>query len=112
MPRCPGGRAGTGLGARPRHAFLQVFLPLSLPGVFAGCALVFLMAVGFYITPALLGGPGQITIATLIEMMVSDLLNWGFGATLAVVLLTVVGALFIVFSSLMGLDRLTGSRAV
>jgi putative spermidine/putrescine transport system permease protein len=104
--------AARSLGAPPRHAFLQVFLPLSLPGVTAGCALVFLMAVGFYITPALLGGPGQITIATLIEMMVSDLLNWGFGATLSVVLLTVVGTLFVVFSSLMGLERLTGNRAV
>ncbi|MCI0429956.1 MAG: ABC transporter permease, partial [Rhodospirillales bacterium] len=105
-------RAARSLGARPHSAFLQIFLPLSVPGVTAGCALVFLMAVGFYITPALLGGPGQITIATLIEMMVSDLLNWGFGATLAVVLLTVVGALFVVFSSLMGLDRLTGDRTL
>jgi ABC-type spermidine/putrescine transport system permease subunit I len=101
-------RAARSLGAPAHQAFLRVFLPLSVPGITAGCALVFLTAVGFYITPALLGGPGQITIATLIEMMVSDLLNWGFGATLGVVLLTVVGALFIVFSSLMGLDRLTG----
>ena len=71
--------------------------------------LVFLLAVGFYITPALLGGPGEITLATLIEMMISDLLNWGFGATLSVLLLAVVGILFVLFSSLMGLDRLTGA---
>lgn len=103
-------RAARSLGAPGHQAFLRVFLPLSVPGISAGCALVFLTAVGFYITPALLGGPGQITIATLIEMMVSDLLNWGFGATLGVVLLTVVGALFIVFSSLMGLERLTGGN--
>ena len=101
--------AARSLGAPPYKAFLRVFLPLSLPGVTAGCVLVFLLAVGFYITPALLGGPGEITLATLIEMMISDLLNWGFGAALSVVLLVVVGALFVIFSSLMGLNRLTGT---
>jgi len=102
-------RAARSLGATPGRAFLRIFLPLSLPGVTAGCVLVFLLAVGFYITPALLGGPGEITLATLIEMMISDLLNWGFGATLSVLLLAVVGILFVLFSSLMGLDRLTGA---
>ena len=102
-------RAARSLGATPGRAFLRIFLPLSLPGVTAGCVLVFLLAVGFYITPALLGGPGEITLATLIEMMISDLLNWGFGATLSVLLLVVVGILFVLFSSLMGLDRLTGA---
>jgi ABC-type spermidine/putrescine transport system permease subunit I len=101
--------AARSLGAPPYKVFLRVFLPLSLPGVTAGCVLVFLLAVGFYITPALLGGPGEITLATLIEMMINDLLNWGFGATLSVVLLLVVGVLFVIFSSLMGLDRLTGT---
>ena len=101
--------AARSLGAPPYKVFLRIFLPLSLPGVTAGCVLVFLLAVGFYITPALLGGPGQITLATLIEMMISDLLNWGFGATLSVVLLVVVGVLFVAFSSLMGLGRLTGT---
>jgi len=100
--------AARSLGASPRRAFLEVFLPLSLPGVTAGCVLVFLMAVGFYITPALLGGPGEITIATLIELMVRDLLDWNFGATLGVFLLTIVGVLFVLFTALMGLDRLTG----
>ena len=63
----------------------------SLPGVSAGCVLVFLLAVGFYITPALLGGEGQVTFATLIELVVRDLLDWNFGASLGVFLLTVVG---------------------
>jgi len=70
--------------------------------------LVFLLAVGFYITPALLGGEGQVTFATLIELVVRDLLDWNFGASLGVFLLTVVGALFVLFSTLLGLDRLTG----
>ncbi len=100
--------AARSLGASPRQAFLRVFLPLSLPGVSAGCVLVFLLAVGFYITPALLGGEGQVTFATLIELVVRDLLDWNFGASLGVFLLTVVGALFVVGSTLLGLDRLTG----
>ena len=74
--------------------------------------LVFLLAVGFYITPALLGGEGQVTFTTLIELVVRDLLDWNFGASLGVFLLTIVGTLFILFSMLFGLERLTGdSRA-
>ena len=104
--------AARSLGASPRQAFLRIFLPLSLPGVSAGCVLVFLLAVGFYITPALLGGEGQVTFTTLIELVVRDLLDWNFGASLGVFLLTVVGTLFVLFSTLLGLERLTGdSRA-
>jgi len=83
-----------------------VFFPLSLPGVHAGCLLVFLSAVGYYITPALLGGPRQITIAMLIDLVVNDLLNWGFGATLAILLLTTVVVLLVVVSSALGLGRM------
>jgi ABC-type spermidine/putrescine transport system permease subunit I len=100
--------AARSLGASPRQAFLRIFLPLSLSGVSAGCVLVFLLAVGFYITPALLGGEGQVTFATLIELVVRDLLDWNFGASLGGFLLTVVGTLFVLFSTLFGLDRLTG----
>lgn len=101
-------RASRSLGASPWRSFRHIFMPLSLPGVAAGCVLVFLMAVGFYITPALLGGPQQITLATLIEMMISDLLNWGFGATLSMLLVGAVGAVFVLFSAALGLERLTG----
>jgi putative spermidine/putrescine transport system permease protein len=103
--------AARSLGASPRQAFLRIFLPLTLPGVTAGCVLVFLMAVGFYITPALLGGEGQVTFATLIELVVRDLLDWHFGASLGVFLLAVVGALFGLFTTLLGPDRLTGHSA-
>jgi ABC-type spermidine/putrescine transport system permease subunit I len=99
-------RAARSLGARPVQVFLRVFLPLSLPGINAGCLLVFLSAVGFYITPALLGGPGQITVAMLIDLVVNDLLNWGFGATLAILLLTAVALLLAVVASAVGLDRM------
>lgn len=101
-------RVARSLGATPARAFLHVFLPLSLPGVAAGCVLVFLLAIGFYITPALLGGPGEITLATMIDMMINTLLNWGFAATLGILLLVVVGFIFVAFSSLMGLARIAG----
>jgi len=101
-------RVARSLGARPRRAFRFVFLPLSLPGVAAGCVLVFLLAVGFYVTPALLGGPGQITLATMIDMEVNTFLNWGFAASLGVLLLVVIGGIFAAFSALLGPGRLSG----
>lgn len=102
-------RIARSLGATPSRAFLHVFLPLSLPGVAAGCVLVFLLAIGFYVTPALLGGPGEITLATLIDMMINTLLNWGLAATLGMLLVAVVAGIFVAFSSLMGLNRMIGA---
>jgi ABC-type spermidine/putrescine transport system permease subunit I len=102
-------RIARSLGATPSRAFLHVFLPLSLPGVAAGCVLVFLLAIGFYVTPALLGGPGEITLATLIDMMINTLLNWGLAATLGMLLVVVVAAIFLAFSGLMGLNRMIGA---
>jgi ABC-type spermidine/putrescine transport system permease subunit I len=104
-------RVARSLGAPPRKVFLHVFLPLSLPGVAAGSSLVFLLAVGFYVTPALLGGPGQTTFATMIDMMISTFLNFGFAATLGVLLLVVVAAIFVLVSALMGVHRIVGGGA-
>jgi ABC-type spermidine/putrescine transport system permease subunit I len=101
-------RAARSLGARPWQAFFHVFLPLSLPGIGAGGALVFLSSIGFFVTPALLGGPKQITIAMLIDLMINDLLNWGFGAALALMLLVVVTVLFMIFQRALRLDRVWG----
>jgi ABC-type spermidine/putrescine transport system permease subunit I len=101
-------RAARSLGASPARAFLSVTLPLSLPGIGAGCLLVFLSAVGFYVTPALLGGRGQITVAMLIDLLVNDLLNWGLGAALSVVLLVVVAGLFVLYAFTARDDRAFG----
>jgi putative spermidine/putrescine transport system permease protein len=101
-------RVARSLGAPPRKVFWHVFLPLSMPGVAAGCILVFLLAVGFYVTPALLGGPGQITLATMIDMMITTFLNFGFAATLGIVLLLVVAGIFAAVSGLLGVNRLVG----
>jgi ABC-type spermidine/putrescine transport system permease subunit I len=79
-------RAASGLGATPFRTFRQVILPLSMPGVAAGVLLVFVLALGFYITPAMVGGPREITLSMLIAQQV-DQLNWGYAATLSAVLL-------------------------
>ncbi len=101
-------RAARSLGARPARAFWHITLPLSLPGLFAGMTLVFMSAIGFYITPALLGGPSDLTIASLIEMVVRDLLDWPFGAILSLTLLACVGVVFAVGAVVAGAGRLTG----
>jgi ABC-type spermidine/putrescine transport system permease subunit I len=90
-------RAASGLGAPPWRTFLQVTLPLSMPGVLAGVLLVFVLALGFYITPAMVGGPREITISMLIAQQV-DQLNWAYAATLSAVLLAtalaIIGACY------------------
>jgi putative spermidine/putrescine transport system permease protein len=89
--------ASDGLGASPLATFLRVYLPLSLPGVGAAAALVFLLALGFFITPALLGGIGSMTLAMLIEQIVNERLAWPLAAAasfllLAATLLLLAGA--------------------
>jgi len=77
------------LGASPFTAFRKIFLPLSLPGVLAGSTLVFMMSLGFFITPALLGGPRRMMAAVLIEQQANRLLDWGLASALATVLLAI-----------------------
>ena len=99
--------AAQSLGASPRKALVSVFLPLALPGIASGALLVFLIAIGFYITPALLGGPKQVMISNLVEVQVMELLNWGFGSALAFVLLAATVVLMVLFDRFLGLERLT-----
>jgi putative spermidine/putrescine transport system permease protein len=98
-------RAAEGLGARPLAVFRQVLLPLSLPGISAGCILVFTLAIGFYITPALVGGPGDLMISILIGNQV-NILDWSQAAAMAVVLLAVVLAIFAGFTRVMGIEKI------
>ncbi|MDQ0471295.1 ABC transporter permease [Labrys wisconsinensis] len=94
-------QAARSLGARPSLAFLQVYLPLSLPGVFAGAIIVFILSLGFYITPALLGGPRSTMLSTLVQTQVLSLLNWGRGGAMGVVLLVATFALLALAGPLM-----------
>jgi putative spermidine/putrescine transport system permease protein len=86
--------AAASLGAPPVKNFLRVYLPLSWPGIVNGTVLVFVMGLGYFITPALLGGPGDTMIAQLIETEVANLGRWGVAGALAVVLLFGVAVTF------------------
>ena len=79
--------ASSSLGARPIVSFLRVWVPLTLPGVGAGCLMVFISSLGFYVTPALLGSPDNALISQQIYAQVSSLLQWGKGGAMGVVLL-------------------------
>lgn len=83
--------AAATLGAPPIRNFLRVYLPLSLPGVLTGAMLVFIIALGYYITPALLGGAGDMMIAQMIERQIGTFGNWGLAGALATVLLAGTG---------------------
>ena len=96
-------QAAEGLGAPRWRIFLRITLPLSMPGVIAGCALVFTISLGFFITPALLGGGQVMMIAQLIEEQVRQFLDWPFAAALSTVLLGVT------LLAYWGLMRLSGN---
>ena len=89
--------AAANLGASPLRAFFHVFLPLSLPGIAAGGLMVFIISLGFYVTPALLGGPKDILLAQVIEFQISETLNWGFAAALSLILLVVTFFLYLLY---------------
>jgi putative spermidine/putrescine transport system permease protein len=97
-------RAAEGLGATPLGVFRQVVLPLSLPGVWAGSLLVFILALGFFITPALVGGPRDIMIAVLVQQQV-ELFNWPFASALAVLLLAAALFVFAGFAKGLGIEQ-------
>jgi putative spermidine/putrescine transport system permease protein len=80
-------QAAATLGARPMRNFLRIYLPLSREGVLTGSALVFIISLGYYITPALLGGPQDAMIAQLILGQIENFGNWGVAGALSVVLL-------------------------
>jgi mannopine transport system permease protein len=98
-------RAAANLGANRLQTFLRIILPLSLPGVFAGGLLCFVLALGFYITPALLGGPGSLLMATLIGQQTTVLLDWPFAAALSTVLLAVTLTIVFLFRKALSFNK-------
>ena len=94
-------QAARSLGAKPWKAFLQIYVPLSLPGVYAGAIIVFILSLGFYITPALLGGPRSTMLSSLVQNQVLSLLNWGRGGAMGVVLLVATFVLLAIAAPLM-----------
>ena len=103
------GRAAANLGASPFAAFIRVFVPLSLPGVLAGCLLVFVLALGFYITPALLGGLRDQMISQLIVQQIQQRLDWGFGTAMSVLLVGITLVILFIASRAIRLQDVFGS---
>lgn len=104
-------RASYNLGASQFQTFRRVFLPLSLPGVAGGSILVFIMSLGYYITPALLGGPRDMVFAMLIARQVEYSLNWSFASSLATLLLVITLAGFVICNRLLSLQKIFEARA-
>src|SRR5262249_47236699 len=103
-------KAAANLGARPMAAFLRVFLPLSMPGVLAGSLLVFVLALGFYIAPALLGGRKATMISQFIATAVQrGNLDWGLGSAMAVILMALTLAILFVASRFVRVQDVFGS---
>lgn len=100
-------QAAESLGARPTIAFLRVFVPLSMPGIAAGSLTVFITALGFYVTPSLLGSPDRALISQQIYTQVNGLLQWGKGGAMGVVLLLVT---LVIIGVGVALIRLGNSR--
>jgi len=99
-------RAALNLGASPLHAFYKVYMPNSIPGVSAGCMLVFILAIGYYITPELVGGKDGQMIGNWIAYHLKTTLNWGLCAALGAILLGVLTVLYWVYNKLVGIENI------
>ena len=99
-------RAARSLGASPFTAFVKVYMPNTVAGVGAGSILVFIIAIGYYITPALVGGTSGTLISNFIAHHMQVSLNWGLAAALGALLLAVVLALYVLYDKLVGIDNM------
>ena len=99
--------AAASLGATPAQAFRRVYWPQTLPGVGAGSLLVFILAIGYYITPALVGGSSGQLISNMVAYHMQTSLNWGLAAALGGILLAGVLALYLLYDRLVGVERLS-----
>jgi putative spermidine/putrescine transport system permease protein len=104
-------RAASSLGAGRWLSLRDVFLPLTLPGVAAASATVFVFSLGCFVTPALLGGGKAAMLAESIYIQMFQLSNWGLGAALSIVLMAMVAVCAVVFGKLVGFGRFTGRQA-
>ena len=99
-------RAAISLGAHPWLAFWKIYFPNTVPGIGAGAILVFILAIGYYITPELVGGTTGTFISNRIAYHISGSLNWGLGAALGVILLGIVTILYLVYDKIIGIDNM------
>ena len=99
-------RAARSLGANQLTAFVKVYLPLTVPGIGAGSILVFILAIGYYITPALVGGQSGQLISNSIAYHMQESLNWGLAAAIGAILLFAVLALYLIYNKIVGVDNM------
>ncbi|MEL6216689.1 MAG: ABC transporter permease, partial [Pseudomonadota bacterium] len=99
-------RAAQSMGASFPYAFTRVYFPQTVPGIAAGTLLVFILAIGYYITPALVGGNDGLLISNLIAGHIQSTLNWSLGAALGTILLVIVLVLYWLYNRLVGIDKL------
>lgn len=99
-------RAARSLGAPPFVGFLKVYMPNTVPGIGAGCILVFILSIGYYITLALVGGQTSTFISNFIALHISETLNWGLAAALGVILLAVVLFLYFLYDRIVGVANI------
>ena len=88
------------------RSFLIVYLPQTVPGVAAGILLVFILSLGYYITPALVGGPKDQMLSFFIAFYTNQTVNWGMAAALSLLLLAVVLVFFTLYNRLVGIDKM------
>ena len=99
-------KAAQNLGATPTRAFIRVYMPQSVPGIGAGCILVFIVAIGYYITPELVGGKDGLMIGNFVAREMQQTLNWGLAAAMGAILLAAVLILYWAYDRLIGIDNL------
>ena len=99
-------KAAQNLGATPTRAFIRVYMPQSVPGIGAGCILVFIVAIGYYITPELVGGKDGLMIGNFVAREMQQTLNWGLAAAMGAILLSAVLILYWAYDRLIGIDNL------
>ena len=98
-------RAARSLGATPFTAFRRIYVPQTLPGVGAGCLLTFILSLGYYITPALVGGPDDQMVSSFVAQYMNRELNWGMASALGAVLLAITLAIYLIYTRILGVDR-------
>tara|TARA_B100001093_G_scaffold47605_1_gene40442 strand:+ start:2529 stop:3824 length:1296 start_codon:yes stop_codon:yes gene_type:complete len=99
-------KAARSLGASPIRAFVRVYVPQTVPGIGAGCLLVFILSIGYYITPALVGGQSGQLISNFIAYHMKSSLNWGLAAALGTILLFAVLSLYWLYNKIVGIDNM------
>jgi putative spermidine/putrescine transport system permease protein len=102
--------AARGLGAGSFESFWHVFFPLSLPGIIGAGVLVFILTLGFFVTPAILGGGKTVMIAEYVSVEILWVAHWGVGAMLAVVLLTAIALLLFMMARFLDVREMFGAR--